>query len=255
MVALGSQAVLFSGNNGAPFTGPNIVNYYDDTWAFNRTTWTSVGFGQAPPARQVAQATAWGNKVVLFGGLAEAAGATEAFDDTWVFDGAGWTQVVTSQSPSPRQNAAMAALGDKVVLFGGSPRTGPFLADTWTFDGTAWTQVPVAHAPPRRDDALMAPLGDRLVLCGGASDLAPSGYSDTWIFDGTDWTEVNLTHAPDLQDRYASFVLFPLQGKVVLFGWPQAWTFDGTTWSSVNVPDLPSARTDESIVYLPPASP
>jgi hypothetical protein len=62
-----------------------------------------------------------------------------------VLEGA-WTNMLPATSPPERSRHAMAALGNKVVLFGGlgSP------ADTWEWDGTAWTRKTPAISPPSR---------------------------------------------------------------------------------------------------------
>jgi hypothetical protein len=78
--------------------------------------------------------------VVLFGGFTLPTHADS--NDTWTFDGTRWTQLSVSNAPPARSFAAMATLGNEVVLFGGAAIG--FLNDTWMFDGTSWTQVSVS---------------------------------------------------------------------------------------------------------------
>src|SRR6266540_377125 len=65
-----------------------------------------------------------------------------------------WREPARSLLPSGRSGHAMATLGDKVVLFGGSSMGG-LLADTWEWDGGTWTQrFPAAHPPPRANHSM-----------------------------------------------------------------------------------------------------
>ena len=91
---------------------------------------------------------------MLFGGFTGGVGIS--LNDTWTFNGTSWTQVPVSNSPPARGGAAMATLGNEVVLFGGYSLG--FLNDTWTFDGTSWSQVPVSKPPPARSGGTMATL-------------------------------------------------------------------------------------------------
>lgn len=55
------------------------------------------------------------------------------------WDGVSWNERVVA-APSARGGHAMAALEDKLVLFGGGTLIGE-LGDTWTWNGTSWLQV------------------------------------------------------------------------------------------------------------------
>jgi N-acetylneuraminic acid mutarotase len=80
-------------------------------------------------------------------------------NDTWAFNGTSWTQVSVSNRPPARENAAMATLGNEVVLFGGiGASNNGVLNDTWTLDGTSWTQHLLPNPPPARYAAPMAVL-------------------------------------------------------------------------------------------------
>ena len=89
----------------------------------------------------------------------------------------------------------MAALGGKVILFGGLSGNYP-ASDTWAFDGSTWAEISDYYsAPPPRWTASMVTLGDELVLFGGW-DINQDPLGDTWTFDGTTWTQVTTTPAP-----------------------------------------------------------
>ncbi|HUY87038.1 MAG TPA: Ig-like domain repeat protein, partial [Acidimicrobiales bacterium] len=139
-------------------------------------------------------------------------------NDTWVFNGASWSQVADSgdagcistctASPPGRVYASMAfdaATGD-IVLFGGQLGFSGPGNDTWVFDGANWSQVAdtgdpgcttsCTASPPGRLDASMAydaVTGD-VVLFGGG--LVGGLANDTWVFDGANWSQVADTGDP-----------------------------------------------------------
>lgn len=112
--------------------------------------------------------------------------------DTWTFV-TRWTEQPVA-GPSRRSGHAVAALGNQVVVFGGTDATtGASLDDTWTFNGAGWTHLP-AGGPPARSGHAMAELKGRIVLFGGADAGKP--YGDTWTFDGSEWARVMVTGPP-----------------------------------------------------------
>jgi hypothetical protein len=164
--------------------------------------------------------TALGGEVVLFGGYN---GAT--LNDTWIFDGATWRQVTTSNAPSPREGPSLATLDSTtVVLFGGNTMDGTAQNDTWTFDGSTWTQVAgVTSSPSGRTYAAMAGVGvnaDLVALFGG-NDGKDMGLGDTWMFGPTSgWSEeTNLSTSPRGRDLTGmSTMQVATGGGIVLFG-------------------------------------
>jgi hypothetical protein len=83
-------------------------------------------------------------QVVLFGGEISAL-QFQPIGDTWVWDGANWTQKFPVSSPSPRSRHSMAydASRSQVVLFGGMDQQSTNYQDTWVWDGSNWTQKAV----------------------------------------------------------------------------------------------------------------
>ena len=98
---------------------------FGDTWMFDGTNWTLATTSGPSPRWGAAMATLNGS-VVLFGGNRYDGSNDEGYaEDTWIFDGAAWTQVSASGPPA-RDSAAMAAINGKIVLFGGrTPRREP----------------------------------------------------------------------------------------------------------------------------------
>src|SRR5690606_17135501 len=100
------------------------------------------------------------------------------YNDLWVFDGTGWSQVnVTGTLPAARTLHAMAYNPDdeKLYLFGGRTVSGTLLADLWAFDvaTNAWNELTPAGPNPAVRQAhslIYQPEWGSLVLVGGVSD-------------------------------------------------------------------------------------
>ena len=91
------QLILFGGGQGAG-------SYMNDTWAWNGSTWTQVDDATDPactdtctgsPSARTGAVMAFDptlGKLVLFGGIT-------GTNDTWTWDGSGWTQVADASDP------------------------------------------------------------------------------------------------------------------------------------------------------------
>jgi hypothetical protein len=256
------QIVMFGGYTGS---------YLNDTWVFNGTTWTDVT--PADPAKspsirsneQMVYDPATGN-VVLFGGLAPAPGNPTGevrLGDTWIWDGANWTQVIPVNSPTNgRASASMVydAAAGNVVLFGGLDTNGMAQGDTWVWDGTNWTQKSPGSSPPARFAYGMdydAATG-QVVLFGG-TNASNIDIGDTWTWDGTTWTQQSPPLSPGARDG-VGMAYDPALSQVVLFGgesseagtayFNDTWAWNGTSWIIVPPAVDPAARyAGNSITY------
>ena len=222
----GSQVVLFGGACGLPAgTTTCLLN---DTWTWDPVAqaWTPVQADAATPAAgQPTQragsmlATDTNSLQVLFGGR----DATGFLNDTWTFNGTGWTAQAPTASPTARAFGSMAtdALG-QVVLFGGWTGTA-VLGDTWTWNGSNWTLMTTLTAPAARKEAALAyfnkPNGgvdSGLALFGGR-DGGGVDLGDTWTWNGTTW--VLLYGAGPTQPAVRSnAAAASYGGAVVVFG-------------------------------------
>jgi RHS repeat-associated protein len=124
------QTVVFGGG----YCLGNGCSFYNDTELFDGTAWTSslVGGPQTPrQGLRMAFDTAIG-KTLLFGG--SGVSNAPADNDTWIWDGASWTQVFPAASPAARSYFAMAydAARSQVVLFGGTDGPTQY-NDTWVY--------------------------------------------------------------------------------------------------------------------------
>ena len=157
------RVVLFGGAIAGDTAG--------DTWEWNPDTggWTEHAATGPSPRRDHAMAFD-GERVVLFGGLAEG-----YLGDTWTFDGVTWTRV--DEGPSPRSGHAMAGGDGLVIVYGGQGQD-TIYDDTWIWTG-AWQRVPAQENPGRRFGHAMVWAGDHVVLFGGNT---PAPDAETWIY-------------------------------------------------------------------------
>jgi hypothetical protein len=245
-------AVLFGGKDRQE----SLLN---DTWAWDGTAWTNVTPPSGSPGPRDVHAMAWDasrNKIVLFGGYSETSprAAGSPLDDTWEWDGAGWTKLSTATVPGARYWTQLAfdTVRNHLVMMGGYPPT-----DQWELIGNDWSPIVPALSPPIRSTFGMTsdPVRHRLVMFGGEGDRGDS-FGDTWEYDGVAWADktpaATLTSPPSrlyLASSYDS-----TRGRVVLFGGLQAtgdgndtWEWNGA-WQKV-ASGGPSARENAAMAF------
>jgi N-acetylneuraminic acid mutarotase len=201
-------------------------------------------------------------RLVLFGGWEGQADA----GDTWAFDGAAWTGLHPAHAPSARNSAAAAAIGARIVLFGGTNDglgDPGIQTDTWAWSNGDWTALTPAHTPPGRSSGNAAALGGTMVLFSGFEGAGPK--NDTWVWDGTDWSE-RIPSAPQGQagvsPGWRNGAAMSMLGEAALLfggyggvpGSPShlgdTWTWDGTAWTQQSPPTAPSAREWAAVATL-----
>lgn len=233
--------VLFGG-----FTASGPSN---ESFAWNGITWTPIP-GPRPPARLASSMTfdrARG-KVLLVGGIQRynGDGSPVVLDDSWTYDGTGWTAVTGTRPPARfRGGLVDDPRRARVVLFGGQFTSGNdgTRGDTWLYDGAGWTAV-LGAGPSPRSGMQMAFDGERTVLFGG---LTIAGglerfFDDTYTFDGAAWTAVGGASRP-LARAFAPTAFDPSQGRVVVTGGVAAadppadtWYWQGEGWERAVAP-------------------
>ncbi|MCG8425365.1 MAG: hypothetical protein MJE77_46390 [Proteobacteria bacterium] len=218
--AVRDRIVLFGGEGDSD-------TLLDDTWEWDGARWTLIPADRAPsPRSEHAMAyDATRGRVVLFGGYNGV--FPPDLDDTWEWDGARWTRVLTVTSPPPRYASAMVydAARGRTVLFGGF--AGTIYNDTWEWDGAFWTGVSTATAPaPRVAHGMTYDAArGRVLLFGGTPGLLTA----TWEWDGAGWTLVPTDSAP--MDRTDHALAYDAaRGRVVLFGGYGDGGPSGDTW-------------------------
>jgi uncharacterized protein (TIGR03437 family) len=228
------QVLMFGGViNGS-------VGLEKDTWVWDGTNWTvQTSFG---PSERYGTAMAYDtahNQIVLFGGEGPAMPGSSFIGDTWVWNGAAWTQESPQTSPPARAGHSMAydSVHGQVVLFGGEGANGfgfqataEALNDTWVWDGTNWTQESPKTSPAPRNSFTMAfDAAHGQVLLFGGLDGNGTDLNDTWIWDGSNWTQVSPQTSPSARDEYA-LAYDSTHGQIVLFGGESPLQSDTWTW-------------------------
>jgi hypothetical protein len=189
---------------------------------------------------------------VMFGGQ----GSSGYLSDTWIWNGARWTEQHPPLSPTARYRAQMAydATNKVVVLIGGigdisSHQIGD-LGDTWTWNGMTWTeQHPVVNPPPRHGASLAYDASSRQVVLFGGDNGArvPLFLNDTWGWNGTTWAQRNPASSPPGRAD-ASMAYDEAASQLVLFGGVNAmalgdtWVWDGHNWTHWEPSLSPSPR-------------
>jgi uncharacterized protein (TIGR03437 family) len=236
-----SQVVVFGGTTSG--FSPAAIS---DTWVWDGVNWAQKSPPIFPPAR-MGHAMAYDSvhhEVVLFGGISAGYNPTD-LNDTWVWDGANWTQKFPKTSPPARSLHAMAydSGHGQLVLFGGivNLKSGPALGDTWVWDGANWTQkAPQASPPAQYAHALAYDSAHGQVLLSG---MFTTAANITWVWEGSNWIQKTPITSPSARLRFA-MAYDSAHGQAVLCGgavfhlapggasgpptlWGDTWTWDG----------------------------
>lgn len=147
---------------------------------------------------------------VMFGGMS----GGPALDDTWEWNGVGWTNPNPAVRPSARYSAPMAfdPVTQRVLLHGGMG--GTWNSETWTWDGATWQQH-FPSAPPFLRDRPATMVADlaraRTLLMGGSTyDI------QTWEWDGAQW-HASIPNSPGAWNLSAT-VYDTVRREVILHG-------------------------------------
>jgi hypothetical protein len=245
-----------------------------ETWRWTGSAWE---LGEATPPQNAPAATAWTERippscppartgaamvtddarhqVLLFGGSASPLGQVPpALGDTWIWDGAAWSERHPNPAPPARTGAVAAydAARSVVVLFGGEgldDKGAPVAFDaTWTWNGSAWKRLAPKTAPPGLPLASMAwdPGGRSVILVTSTTPQA----AQTWSWDGAAWTQLH----PHTTPPQGSLVAAPDLGGLLLVsptgadGQPSTWSWAGADWHRLGVPGTP-ALTGAAVAY------
>jgi hypothetical protein len=183
------------------FGGFNDLNYLDETWTWDGTTWVQIKKNTAPARSHAAM---WFdpnmNRTVMYGGIGQRStnDRIERFADMWSFDGTGWTEMKSvTNTPGQRYGAQVTVnpADGKAYLFGGlelvvdgAKQSQVYKNDLWVWDGKAqqWSQATTATTPPERENGGLAfdPVSNELTLFGGYAGFY---RSDLWSYRAGDW--------------------------------------------------------------------
>lgn len=185
--ARGGQAGLLIGNLFIVFGGTFFkekFRYLNDLWVVDTDSmqWHKPSAeGRAPSARYGHAAAVVGTSVYVFGGKGP---GSSVHNDLHRLDVERWTWSLVPSTTAPplgRFGHSMAAVGDKLVMFGGWDGSTMF-NDLWVFDTAAasWVKPAVDGPPPsprHGHSLLLAPAANRLVVWGGWAE-SPRGLPD-----------------------------------------------------------------------------
>jgi hypothetical protein len=254
MANRGGKLVLFGGvTTGPPFTavapagtaGPQ-KGPADDTWEWDGERWKPKVVSAAPPSNNgyLPSMAVLDGKAVFVSILA----------GTWGWDGSRWTSLDQEGSIVLPSGHGIAAVGDRIVLFGGNDFDPAPFGVTWEWDAAKWTKREPSRSPAARSGQAMATLGGKAVLFGGWFHPSETFFDDTWEWDGTTWTQRAPAVKPPPRHGHA---MTTLGNKIVLFGGvgtggplADTWEWDGTTWSRVSTRTAPPARIDFAMATL-----
>jgi len=180
---VGNCLYLFGGEHTARTPVPSTLHVLD--MGSSQLKWKSEEVRGNPPSQRFGHAQATiGDCIYVFGGRAGTQIDELLMNDLHKFDTKTrtWTAVDTKGDlPSPRSFHKMAALKNKLYVFGGCPAKGR-LADLHLFDPetSEWTRLPEAPMEGR-GGAAFAAVGDcKLMVLGG---FAGREVGDMWEFD------------------------------------------------------------------------
>ena len=197
----------------------------------------------APTERTAMTFDSGRGEMVKFGGTPQ---DLESSDETWMWNGRTWKQLLTRPRPPGRMQMALAydPVRDETIMFGGYDSYEGYLGDTWVLRGNRWRELQPSTAPSRRVGAAMAfdPHLQQIVLFGGCCPAK----GDTWTWDGTTWELLHPAAAP--ADRGAAALAYdPHRDALLLFGgengepYRDTWRWDGSTWVEETMRRAPGA--------------
>lgn len=208
-----AETVLFGGGQLMPCGNP--ARFLGDTWRWNGATWSPIAVpGQQPPSRE-GPAMCYDpirERTVLFGGLRDCG---TGLNDTWEWNGATWTQVMTL-GPGGRRSpqAWFDPMVNRVRIFGGYD--GTLLSEMWEWSGTEWSEIEQSGPQGRYAHALaFDEASNELLLFGGLG--AAGALNDTWQFEGTQWVEVTSGDRPPRRTGHA-MTYDAERAQIILFG-------------------------------------
>jgi hypothetical protein len=187
------------------------------------------GAGSTPPAAQPPARTnaamaydASNGSVVLFGGASN----SHTLNDTWIWDGSGWTQAHPTTTPPALTNPQMTydPVSHDVLLVGGQEfersNNGPVACSGGSSSGSSGSsRSTTTFIPPANPVPAIAPVpsakakASQGTSAGCTSVIAPNAA--TWLWNGSDWSRASgLT--PDGVFGSGGLATDPVSGRVVL---------------------------------------
>ncbi len=221
--------------------------------------------------------------VIVYGGSTSGVGDYRDYSKydtkTYDYNNNTWVDMNTTGSPYASSWLAIAydSESEKIIQFGGVPKTGDYSNDTWIYDYTTnnWIKADPANAPGVRHNNVMAydSESDVVIMHGGIAwhDYNPEGkyihYNDTWAYDfNTDtWTnmtptglDVGLAEAQMVYDSesdriimFGGFFVHPYDDVKEEYFSTETWAYDynSNTWENITTTIHPEYRIDHALAY------
>jgi N-acetylneuraminic acid mutarotase len=165
----GGRLLIFGGRNVERKRLNDLHSY-----TLSTNSWAKLVVDGAPSPRECATTCSWGQLGILFGGH----GSGMRYNDIHFYEmhSNSWSQPqVTGTPPSPRQDAAMCVLNNKLYLHGG--RNNFVLDDLFVLDlnTLVWAEVnTIGRKPAAR------------YLHSLSSSTSPDGVHSLWVYGGKD---------------------------------------------------------------------
>eukprot|EP00578_Thalassiosira_sp_NH16_P001387 CAMPEP_0181136374 /NCGR_PEP_ID=MMETSP1071-20121207/33145_1 /TAXON_ID=35127 /ORGANISM="Thalassiosira sp., Strain NH16" /LENGTH=343 /DNA_ID=CAMNT_0023223071 /DNA_START=32 /DNA_END=1063 /DNA_ORIENTATION=- len=204
---LNSKYYIFGGWDPMdPGSGGEFLN---DIWSYDMATkaWTEEEAELPfPVSRHAAVAVGEGEHGMVI---------IHTFKGIFTFRNGQLTEQATEgDAPDSLSMCAMTAVGNKVLLFGGSDKTQQMSSAVHVLDTTnwVWTKLQCTHddGPGPMASACMAPLSENQCIVFGGAALAPTGYEggygllpkdDTWVCTlsekNVEWERVECKEVPE----------------------------------------------------------
>jgi len=195
---------------------------------------------------------------VLFGGRNNL--TSSYLNDTWIWSNRVWSRVLSTTSPSPRQNPTAFvydAHRARLVLHGGFYYGQGASNDTWEWDGQNWALMVLSTPPPRWFGAGTYDERRGVTVIFGGCDPTGQALNDTWEWDGTSWV-VRATSGTRPPARLYHAMAYDSRRQVVLLAGgvdaarnmlSDVWEWDGMTWTPRADAPLPVPRSGHLLVH------
>ncbi|MGH7605821.1 MAG: Kelch repeat-containing protein, partial [Gemmatimonadales bacterium] len=211
-------------------------HYFNDQWYWSENRWTLL---DTLPFRRSSHRVVYNarrNSIVLFGGGADRAFATDAA--LWEWRGRGWQRVGASPAGGRAEpGLCYDAARQRIVAFGGWDSANQYSDVLWEWTGETGEAVivPQAHGPSGRAGHAFVydPQRQRCLLFGGRGH---AGFlDDTWEWDGAEWRRLDV-RGPSPRWFFGT-ATDPANRRIVLFGGVgpagdlgDTWAWDGQRW-------------------------
>lgn len=262
---------VFFGGLGPFDKGTSLQYDSSETWLWNGSVWLQRFPQTTPPSRAVHAMVfdSARNRVVMFGGRkapAERDGLATYINDTWVFDGEDWSEIVSAQTPATRQFHAMVydRARDRVILYGGNvladdEETFALRDDTWEFDGQQW--LPIVNGPRVAKPVMGYDAKLNQTILVGLNETGTATVMYRYDTAGKTWITVTPTAMPTCVND-GHMVYRERTGKLTFFGGvcatntpsgEEVWEWDdaGNKWTKLTLTSAFPRLAGQAVAYDP----